>query len=149
MPASSLVKYLDRTTDGRGNRLSWFRSDIDGLPFRYGANEQPPEFLTGEEAEERLVESADAQIREFNLWEPQDAADYADLLGRICNGIARLLVDRRFTELKGTRPDPDCPGGTIQYVRRAVYVEWADLAMIDGRPMPSQRPFIGRSNEDQ
>lgn len=147
MPATHLSKFIDRQTDGHGGRLYWNRVDLDGLPYRHEGAEPPP-WLTTEEADDRLVERRDAHVREFRLWDPQDAAEYQDLLDLVVNGLAVLTSPREFGEVVYTRPDPEWPGGTITEARRKVYVEWALRSMTDGRPMAAQRPYLAQPNDD-
>lgn len=139
---SSLVKFMNRRSSPGGHGpLHWGRADLDGAPYR--GQFLPP--MPEEELENRLVRTANPQIRTFDLADPDDAKAYVDVLDMIANKWATLIY-REHLKTTIKRIDRDNHTVTTE-IKLKVYVEWAVWEMIDGQPMHSQRPYLGRSND--
>ena len=136
----SLIKFMDQKKDGKGNALHWGRADIDGAPYR-GA---PIPGLTESEAEDRLVRIAEPYNRVFDLSVHEDNVAYLEVCDKVVNGWAKFTDRKRVT----IRVRKKLPDGTIERdVKFKIYVEWVEVAMTDGKPMASQRPYLGRPND--
>lgn len=125
---------MGRFDGGDRGDLLWGRADLDNAPFRGPA----VPMMTAEEMEERAVKVYDPQARTFDMSDPADAKDYLNILDCIYNGWWKQLYVRRFAfRNRKTRK-----------IRIEIYLEWLQVYMEDGRPMPSQRPFLARPNDD-
>lgn len=141
MPATSLVKFMGRNQNGgtRGS-LHWGRADIDGAPFRGSA----PPMLPEEEMEARLTKVRDPHNATFDTSDAEQNKEYLDVLDKIANGWAELIARKHIP----VRFKKKTEKGIERGMRMLVYIEWVEYYMEDGQPMESQRPYIGRSNED-
>jgi len=137
MPASSLFQFAKSRPE---ENLHWFRADIDGAPFRG----TPIPGLTEDEAESRLVPTARPFNRMFDLSKPEDNKDYLLVLAKATNKAGEILFIKRHS-LKSRKKNED--GTSSLVVQYQAYVEWVEFEMVDGMPMQSQRPYIGKVNE--
>jgi hypothetical protein len=136
MGATSLVKFMDQTRRN-GSPLFWGRADLDGAPFRGPV----VPMLESEEAEDRLVTTFDAQNRIFDLSRPEDNKAYLAVLDMCYNGWSQLVYVKRVVKVVRNRKTKK------SRIKVEVYAEWVERYKQDGRPMHSQRPYIGRPNE--
>ncbi len=137
----------NRPTGGsaRGN-VYWGRADRDGAPFRGAA----PPTASEEELEDRLQKVADPHNRMFDLNNPEDNKAYLEVMDMWANGWANVVHRKHYgIRVRRVHVDPETQVKTItRDVHMKVYVEWVQFYMEDGMPMMSQRPMIGRTNDD-
>lgn len=114
MPASSLVKFANRTKSGNRN-LYWGRADIDGLPFRG----QYAPIMPEDEYQDRVVRIADFRNGFFDVNDPQQNKLYCDIMECCANGWFQLRHQIFFWN------------DTTKH-----YVEWMEYYLEDGSRTP-------------
>lgn len=122
---NSLVKFVNRTNGNGRGRLFWGRVGEDGYPFR---GPTPPS-MTDEEFEDRLTKIGDPQNAMFNTGNPTENAKYLEVLDKIVNGWAQMLVREHHY-------DSDKKA-------MLVYIEWVEYYMEDAAASPN--PSTGMS----
>lgn len=142
MPSSPIMRFMGEG----GQQVYWGRADVDGAPFRGPMSPM----LTNEEAEERLVRVGDSRQQLFDLSDPEQAKKYAEVCERIVNGWYQPMHRQHLpVKIRRVRRDPTTGERTVTYdVIMKVYIEWVEVYMQDGRPMLSQRPYLGRPNDE-
>lgn len=119
---SSLVKFSQRTQNGRGEKIHWgrVRAGADDLPYR-GAS--APMF-TEDEHEVRTVRVADARNAFFDVRNEAENKQYLDVVECCFNGWFQMVhLERFWTDEDGRRTSLH-------------YVEWVEYYLEDGSRTP-------------